>query len=845
MSGLLVRSSLRHFRRHPLQAVLAVLGIALGVAVVIAIDLATTSARRAFAWSSAAVAGGATHEVVGSGAGLPDSAYRIVRVDLGLEAAPVVDASVTLRGPAGAQPARLLGLDPFAEAPFRSWLDASQVDVDLSILFTSPGALLLTRELATALGVAPGDTLHVVVAGVERTAWLAGTLAAADPLSRRALADVALSDVAAAQELTGRVGRLDRLELRLPADSADAAAARIVAALPYANVVATTSRSAATLGMTRSFELNLTAFSLITLLFGALLIYDTMTFSVVQRRERIGLLRAIGVTRREVLALFLAEAGIMGVLGTLLGIVLGAVLARSLLGLVTGTLNDLYFAVSVTDVRVAPASLVRAVLLGLGATLVAAFAPVREATSTPPRRVLLRSHLEERTRRRLRAAVLTGLLLLVLGFLLVVSSDDLVAGFAALFAVVFAAALLSPLGAVVLAHVLRPAAARLFGLSGAMAVRGMVAALSRTGPAVAALMVAVAVGAAVALMVSSFRGSVERWLDRSLEADVYVSVPSGGRGSEAGVLRPDVLAALESAPGVQGATRYRNIDVPRGAGTLRLVAIDLFPRHRASFTFLDRDSASVWPVFDAGGLLVSQSLAWREDLEAGDTLVLRTARGPHAFPVAGVYRDYSSEFGVAFLPGEVYRAWWGDDAVTSIALWLEPGRDADALIGELRRATEAQQALRFRSNRGLRDATLEVFDRTFLITRVLRALALIVAFFGVLATLMALQLERGRELAVLRAAGFTPGQVRGLVLAQSGLIGLTAGLLALPVAVLLGWLLIHVVNRRAFGWTIDLRLDGAGLAQAVLLAVAAALLAGLGPARQLARTPPGAALRDE
>jgi putative ABC transport system permease protein len=194
---------------------------------------------------------------------------------------------------------------------------------------------------------------------------------------------------------------------------------------------------------------------------------------------------------------------------------------------------------------------------------------------------------------------------------------------------------------------------------------------------------------------------------------------------------------------------------------------------------------------------------------------------------------------------ERYRALWDDPQVSSLGLHAAPGVDVDALVSELRAAAGGEQLIAISSNRALRDASLEIFDRTFAITGVLQVLATIVAFVGVLAALMALQLERARELGVLRANGLTPGQLWGLVIGQTGLIGLAAGLLALPVGVMMAAVLVYVINRRSFGWTLLFQLDTALFAQALLVALTAALLAGLYPAWRMGRTPPALALREE
>lgn len=244
-------------------------------------------------------------------------------------------------------------------------------------------------------------------------------------------------------------------------------------------------------------------------------------------------------------------------------------------------------------------------------------------------------------------------------------------------------------------------------------------------------------------------------------------------------------------------------------------------------------------------MLVSEPYASRTGLGAGSLLRLRTARGDRDFRVMGVYYDYASDQGVVLMSQATYRRHWNDPFLTGFALDLAPGADPDRVAERLRATIGAERALSIQSNRSLKKISLDIFDRTFLITSVLRLLAGLVAFIGVLSSLMALQLERARELGVLRANGMTPAQVWQLVTAQTGLMGLAAGLLSLPVGMTLAAVMIYVINRRSFGWTIRMELAPQVLLQALLLALAAALLAGLYPAFKMARTSPALALREE
>jgi len=850
MVPLLVVSSLRYLRRHPWQTGLAILGIALGVAVVVGIDLASASARRAFRLSAESVAGRATHQVVGGPAGLPEGLYARLRVDADVRpSAPVVEGYATASDAPG-RTFHLLGVDPFADAPFRGYLaGGARGPGDLGAFLTRPGAVLLSSETAAQMGLAPGRQFPLRIGGTRRLVTLVGVLRPADAMSRQGLADLLVTDVATAQELLGLGGRLSRIDLIVPDGAPGRAMLERIRALlpPGAAVTRASARADVVAQMTRAFDVNLTALSLLALLVGTFLIYNTMTFSVVQRRTAIGLARALGVTRGEVFVLLLAEALVIGLAGTALGLALGVGLGRGLVRLVTRTINDLYFVLSVRELTIGPLVLLEGAALGVGATLLASLAPALEATRAAPRAVLSRSTIETRARRAVPRRAGVGVLMLAAGLaLLRVSGPSLALSYVALFALMLGFALLTPAATVALMRGLEPALGRLFGLPGRMASRGVVRALSRTGVATAALMIAIAATVGVGIMVASFRATVERWLATTLQADVYVS-PPGLVGSRTEVpLDPALIARLAAVPGVASVATHRGVVVESPAGPTRLVALDIPAARYFTFRFKTGAGAAVWPAFqDGGAVIVSEPFAWRRAVGPGSSIELATDRGPRRFAVAGVFYDYASDQGVVIMSRRTYARFWDDPGVSALAIRARPGVDVEALISRLRRAAGGAQELLIRGNRALRAASLEIFDRTFAITAVLRLLATAVAFAGVLSALMALSLERAQEVGVLRAQGMTPGQVWGLVTSQTGLIGLVAGLLAVPVGIVLALVLILVINRRSFGWTLEVDVGAGLLIQAVLLAVVAAVLAGIVPAAKMARTPPALALRDE
>lgn len=841
-------SGLRHLARHPVQLLFGLVGVALGVAAVFSIDLANESARRAFRLSVDTVAGKATHRIVGGASGLPEELYAALRRrGESRTIAPVVEGYARVPGRPGGV-LLVLGIDPFAEAPFRSYTPEAAAGGDVARLLTQPGAVMALEETARRLGLAPGGALPLRVGMEPGKVFLSGFLRPPDEVTRRALESTLVADISTAQELLGMGGRLSRIDLKVQeGEAGEAALSRIRGMLPGgAEIVPTAARGKAMERMTRAFSMNLQAMSLLSLLVGMFLVYNTMTFSVLQRRQLVGTLRAIGVTRREVFLQVLSEAAFLGAAGTLLGLPFGYYLGKFLLGMVTRSIGDLYFVVSIRDVAPTAATFLKAALLGTFGSVAASLWPAHEATTAPPRDVMRRSAIEKGVTSALPAVSAAGAGLLLLGAgVQFHPSRSVLPAFFGLFCLVAGYALVTPGAVALLVRAIQPALALVFGTPGKMAARGVPASISRTGVATAALVVAVSTTVGIGIMIGSFRRTVSDWLDYTLLGDVYVSSYEDRKEPDRRPLPPDLVAAVTSVPGVEGSVLFnrRMLESPEGFTELFVMRI---PRESIrAFRFRDGgDPGGVWDALSRGAVMVSDPYAYRHGLRKGDTLRLRTDKGPRDFPVAGVYYDYSSDQGVVAILGTVHDLYWEDRGVDSVGLRLSPGADTAEAVERIRGMLGGRPAV-VRSNRALKDASLEVFDRTFGVTNVLRALSVLIAFAGVLNALMAIQLERGREHAVMRAVGLTPIQAFGLISGESAVIGGIAGCLAVPLGLAQALVLIHVVNRRSFGWTMQTFIDPWILLQAVALALAASVLAGFYPAARLAGSSPAAALREE
>jgi len=837
------------------------LGITLGVAVIVSIDLANASAARAFDLSTSAITGRATHAIVAGDQGMDESLYVQLRTNPNwrnhLESAPLVIAH-TVSPKLGNVPFTLLGIDPFAEAPFRSYVSTGQEArlESINSLFTVPGAILLSAATADRYGLQPctqgtttlNDSCHLKLSinGEIRDAYLTGLVEPSDDFARRALDTLILTDISTAQSLTGMQGKLTQIDLILP-DNFDSAL--LSKALPAGTLLVTSEiRTSQVTEMTAAFQINLTALSLLALLVGIFLIYSAMTFSVVQRRSLFGTLRSLGYTREQVFGMVLGEAALVGALGAGLGVGLGILLGQGAVQMVTQTINDLYFVVNVRGIQIATSSLLKGALAGLFASVLAAALPAWEAASVSPHLALSRAGLENKVQSVVnRVAAYGGAFALIGALILFMPTRNLIISFAATTAVVIGLAALTPWVTVMLMGLLGETLGKLFGLLARLAPRNVIRSQSRTAVTVAALMIAVAVMIGVQVMIASFRTTVSIWLEQTMRGDLYIFAQGLSATRPDTLLNPQVIPIATSGPLIESSIGMRVVTVESEYGPVELVAANAErPMDSRLFLKAQGNAQQAWQIVRDGGVLLSEPLANRLGISApGGSLALLTPEGWRSFPIAGIYADYASTRGTVRMSLDVYRRLWLDDRLNGLVLFLVPHADIDAVTAELRAQLIEFPIIQVNPSAALRQDALDVFDRTFAITTAMQLLTTLVAFIGVLSSLLALQLEKAREIGILRALGLNLAEMRLLTFWETGLLGAAAGLFALPTGYILACILIFVINQRSFGWTLQMQIEAAPFVQAFLLALGAALLAALYPAWRLSRMEVAEALRRE
>lgn len=847
----------RPLLRDRVRTATTIAGIALGIAVVSAIQLTNAASVRGFETALEAVAGRTSVEIVAPGGGLDERLMVDLAWlgDIGL-VSPVVQGDAAIvdgRGPgAGAddrargrrigEAVRVLGVDILRDQPFRDYRLISAPSASsarLLEILVHPQSIVTTEKLARRRGLAVGDTVTLLVGDRERPFTIQGLLADEGP-ARVLDGNFVLMDIAAAQLAFNRLGRLDRLDVRLPdPDAVHPALVEIAGRLPPGLQAQRPERRAEQVDtMLAAFHLNLTALSWIALVVGLFLVYNTVTVSVVARRQEIGTLRALGVTRRRVLALFLGEAALLGLAGVAVGLGLARLLADAAVSLTAATVSTLYIATAAAAPDLTWTDALVAVAVGLPLSLAAAAVPALEASRVPPTAAMRGPDpLAPGARWRPMMLAAPAAVLALAAWLATLEPvmGGPYFGYLSSLAVVVGAALVVPAVMILMGRALGPLLRP--RVAGLLAHANWSAAIPRLSISVAALAVSLSMMVAIAVMIGSFRDTVVYWVGQTLQADLFIG--PGVRptvGSEQ-VVSGEVVDAVGRHPEVTAVDTFRNVDltyrgnlVVLGAGTFTLVV------DRGSLLFKSPAGAreAVRAAIGRDAVIVSEAFANRYDVADGDTLTLATPAGPRAFEVAAVYYDYASDRGVVLMDHGTFRRYWGVLPPTGVAAYLAPGADPARVREEiLASLAEGYRAFVY-TNRGLRDEVLRVFDSTFAITYALEVVAVVVAILGVSGTLVTLVLERRRDLSMLRLAGATRRQVRGMVVIEAALIGAASQAIGLVVGLALSTILIHVINVQSFGWTIQFHLPAAFLVQSSVVIVSTTAIAGIYPARRAA-----------
>jgi putative ABC transport system permease protein len=825
----------RYALRHRLLALINVLSVALGVAVYLAIQITNYSAEQSFAAGIDLVAGRAHLEARGE---IDDALFPQLSSVEGVTAAtPLVEGVIILPDFPG-EYLHLMGIDPLTNSEFRNFSSFSGAGQDR--WFGDPHAITISKEFADTHGLKIGDAIKVQTGEETINLNVAFVIDIGNADSHFAFIDIGW-----AQELLDKPGTLSAVLFRVqdPKDPV-AVASRIARVLPANAVVEPpSSRSAQVAKMFAGFHLNLTALSLVSLLVGVFLVYNTISASVIRRREEIGILRSIGVAPAQVRWLFLGEGLLYGLIGSSLGIAAGLLLAQTLLQAVATTISNLYVLTSIEHAYVPWAQVILVFFLGLGATFLGAWVPAQSAVGVSPLQALNLGFLIERSDRPSVSWI---------GWSAAAALIALVSGIGALRAGIRNAAFLCALTTLLAFCFLAPFLTYWFGrIIGQfcraahlirLAAQNLVRSLFRNAVTIAALGSATAMLVSVSIMIFSFRSTVDHWINRRLAADLFITLTQNEIAGFQEFVSPDLIGFLERLPSIDAVDTYRDYEAESNGNRIALGVVQGAGRNRPQFVG-NADALKLHRWHDPDTVIVSEPLARRLNLREGESLPLTTPLGPKSFTVAGIFYDYTRDSGLVLMQRVNFEKYWHDARVHSVAVYLKVGVTPREVIEQIRTGYPNAKAYSIRSNRELKSDVDRIFDQTFAVTYLLRGIATAVAIVGITLNLIVLVKERERELAILRAIGMSVRQIAGLVLSEAFLLTTLSIAIGTVAGCTLAFVLTEVINRTFFGWTIPLEIPWEQLASIPLLLLPIALLAGLAPAIQAGRTSIAHAIR--
>lgn len=851
----------RRLKEEPFRLALTLVGVALGVAVFIAVKMANETSTRAFENSLVAISGKTQLEVSAGGLGVDENLILSLRDMKEVKrAAPVMQRHVWVQkadgtgdrwrrgAPTQGRAVLALGLDLLGDNDFRGYqFENKYAREEILSRIADPQGLFIARGVADALGAGVGDSVEIEAA--RRMRFRVRGVLKPEGMAKSMDGRLLIMDIGVAQEVFERFGRLDRIDLILEDDDEiESIREKIQRILPPGAIVERPARRGRDVEkMLASFQLNLTVLSVISLLVGCFLIYNTMSASVLRRRGEIATLRSLGMTSKGIVCLYGAEALCIGLAGSCLGVAMGVFMAQGALSFISQTIRNLYAFLEVRHVLFGPRELFWGFGMGLGVSLVSGIYPAIVASRQSPRQ----GAVEARGKVEVRPAAIAAYAASASVAALIAYGLNLRAlaqgtpwpGYLSAAAVILATALASLpvvlLGSIIIRRL--PGGA----VNAWLAAHGLGRHPHRNAVTLSSLAIAVAMLVSLIIMIESFRATVEIWTRQTLRADFYAAPASRFiKGSKASVSE-DAIQAIGGVSGVAAVGGFRAVRLPWRGERITLAGGDfLIEAERGRRLFLEGGSKeTITRARRRGEAIITETFSNLYGVKKGDLLRLPAPGGEVAVRVAGVYYDYTTDGGFVVVDREFLKKHWGDDRLSALAIYLTENAEPEEVRKSLEGVLDPTMVLI--SNAGLKKRVSSIFDQTFAITYALEFIAVVVALLSVATGLSSNILERVHEIGALRAMGLNRKGIISAIMGEAVILGALSVLVGLGAGVCLAAILIFVVNKLSFGWTIQYIFIWKTMAVYLLVVVLASLAAGWLPARAAARIPIREALSGE
>ena len=825
-----LKTFLSHFQRARSLFFLTAFGVALGVASVLAIQIINLNAIGAFSAGIQAISGKADLSVVGQTSTFSEELYPLVLATKGVSAAwPLYRVDVALVGH-DRFILEIIGADLFSPGHL-PWDSSSK---EFSGALYEKGWTAVTPDLAKQMGWSIGSSISVT-SGTRRAELKIGALIDFKKISPLSSSKLAVMDISQAQALLGKSGQIHQIDIRTQPEFN---LRQIIQSLqeklgPSTQILTLQQREDQAAGLMSAFSLNLTALSLISLFVGFFLVYTSSQASLLRRRKEFGLLRSIGATRLQILTLILVEVIVLGLVGVVMGLPLGYWIAEANIEMISSTLTNVYLLEEIESLNFPFWLYILATTIGIGGAIAGSLLPALDMSRQQPQSLLNHFTLHERVNTLALPTFVAGSTFLLIIFLWFWFWGNTwkPSGFVLAVAILVSLPLLTPL---VVQQFCQRGQIRTFNLG--YGFKSLGARLQRCSFSVACLAIAVSMLIGLTLMISSFRRTVEVWVESSVAADVYITTESWQSKSEA-ILDSKTISLLTKTPGIVGVDQLRKMKVSFQNNPISLSGVNMSLFRKGSFPLLEGNREQIFnKVIGQNAVLISEPLSRKAALSVGDQLVVYGATGRVELPIAGIYYDYSSETGTAALDLSTMENNFGPGEINGISLYLDQNIDSEEMVKELK-SRFIDHPLRIRSNRQLREDIFKVFDQTFAVVRILQIISLLIAVCGITLTLLILAREQVAELALYRALGASRKQIFRIFFGQGLAMGLMGLGLGLAGGILLALILVFVINRSYFGWTIQLHWSNLSLAQQMATILISALLASLYPALRASQTP--------
>ena len=841
-------NAFRYYFRSFTQSILAVLGVAVGIAVFVAVDLANDSAKQSFRNSAVSIFGDTEFQLMGSTSGISENVYSDVVKSAELQPLlniirPIIDKQITLTDSNGVEDKyRLLGINVINENVLSGnnkygidFLNSSQT----SFNFFAENQVFVSSILASKKQLSIAD--EFLVEDTNNKISIVGFFQGDNSLQRELMQNVIITDISVAQNITNSNGILTRIDISSVYDQNEKIALdKWFSLLPSGvQLIPSYTYSEARKSITKSFDTNLLALSLLALLVGLYLIYNMMTFSIHRRKNLFGTLRAIGVTKNEIFFLVLVEGLLIGLIGAIFGIMLGILLAYFLLGLISSTINYQFFSSSPNSIALDITIIYQALILGISGSIVSVLIPAWSASRIQPRELIDIYGKYSTYNKYHMVLFFLGLLLCSIGYLITLAPiTNLIIGFIAMFLVIVGLSLTVPtttqivllIISSILEKIGRPTIVTL-------SVETIKNSLNTIAICIAALSVSIAMTIGIGCMIQSFRATVEEWLNQSLVADIYIAPPTLSFGQDLKGIDDEFIKYVSDIPEIEYISQLGSFEIFKDGYLLNLIVVDSAEKIFDEVIQLkEGEKKDIWNDFvQTDSILISEPLAFQKNIQINDTFDILTDTGLKSFTVRGIYYDYSSTSGIAMVSKQVYDNYWNNSKVTSLALYLNDSQNSEVVFNKLLDKFDTDWDLQIISSKKLNNASMEIFDKTFEITFVLRSISLIVAFIGILGAISAIILSRAREFSILKSIGFTNNQLRTIIGNQTFIIGVISGLISIPLGIIITNLLIQIINKQSFGWSIPMQLLPSVFVEGIMVAILSSVLASIYPSIKISR----------